>query len=99
MSWLGTLQAQQHPWLCTRARSNAGRNAKLSPKVVDNLRQFKNLNLMKVRKRGEMLGYPALDCEGWEDILGTSTSLLYAGARSSGHVCVVGAARGLCGVI
>eukprot|EP00904_Undaria_pinnatifida_P006941 jgi/Undpi1/3377/HiC_scaffold_15.g06750.m1 len=38
--------AQQHPWL-TRARSNGGVNAKLSPKVVENLRHFKNLNLMK----------------------------------------------------
>ncbi|CAM9452195.1 unnamed protein product [Hapterophycus canaliculatus] len=38
-------QAQHHPWL-TRARSSK-KNAKLSPKVVDNLRHFKSLNLMK----------------------------------------------------
>ncbi|CAM9390831.1 unnamed protein product, partial [Ectocarpus sp. 12 AP-2014] len=38
-------QAQHHPWL-TKARSTK-KNAKLSPKVVENLMHFKNLNLMK----------------------------------------------------
>ncbi|CBJ29288.1 calcium dependent protein kinase 4 [Ectocarpus siliculosus] len=38
-------QAQHHAWL-TKARSTK-KNAKLSPKVVENLMHFKSLNLMK----------------------------------------------------
>ena len=45
-------QAQQHPWLSNRPRSKWGANAKLSPEVVENLRHFKNLNLMKASGTG-----------------------------------------------